>query len=64
MIKQRKSFAEAKGEIAYGSSFVEWFAEESKRIFGDFIPAGQHGRRIVAMKQPVGVCGLITPVRK
>lgn len=60
-LENGKPLVEAKGEIAYGASFVEWFAEESKRIFGDYIPAAVPGRRLVAMKQPVGVCGLITP---
>lgn len=56
-----KPLAEAKGEILYGASFVEWFAEEAKRIYGDVIPGHQHDKRIVVMKQPVGVVASITP---
>ncbi len=56
-----KPLAEAKGEIAYGASFVEWFAEEAKRVYGDVIPETQAGRRIVVLKQPVGVVASITP---
>ncbi|MCW9002759.1 MAG: NAD-dependent succinate-semialdehyde dehydrogenase [Rhodospirillales bacterium] len=59
--EQGKPLAEAMGEIVYGASFVEWFAEEAKRVYGDTIP--QHGRdkRIVVIKQPIGVVGAITP---
>jgi succinate-semialdehyde dehydrogenase/glutarate-semialdehyde dehydrogenase len=60
-LEQGKPLAEAKGEIAYGSSFLEWFAEEAKRTYGDVIPAPMPGRRIVVLKQPVGVVGAITP---
>jgi len=56
-----KPLAEAKGEIAYGASFIEWFAEEAKRINGDVIPGHQEDKRIVVLKQPVGVVGAITP---
>jgi len=56
-----KPFAEAKGEILYGASFVEWFAEEAKRIYGDVIPGHQPDKRIVVIKQPVGVVAAITP---
>ena len=56
-----KPLAEAKGEILYGASFVEWFAEEAKRIYGDVIPETQAGRRIIVLKQPVGVVASITP---
>ena len=56
-----KPLAEARGEIAYGASYVEWFAEESKRVYGDVIPRHQPDRRIVVLKQPVGVVGMITP---
>jgi len=59
--EQGKPWAEAKGEIAYGASFVEWFAEEAKRIYGDIIPNHAPGKRIVVIKQPVGVVGSITP---
>ena len=56
-----KPLAEAKGEIMYGASYVEWFAEEAKRIYGDVIPGHQPDKRIVVLKQPVGVVGSITP---
>lgn len=56
-----KPLAEAKGEIMYGASFVEWFGEEAKRVYGDTIPGHQRDKRIVIMKQPVGVVGAITP---
>ena len=56
-----KPLAEAKGEIAYGASFIEWFAEEAKRIYGDVIPGHQEDKRIVVLKQPIGVVGAITP---
>lgn len=56
-----KPLAEAKGEIMYGASFIEWFAEEAKRVYGDVIPGHQRDKRIVVIKQPVGVVGSITP---
>ncbi len=56
-----KPFPEARGEIAYGASYVEWFAEEAKRIYGDVIPGHQPDKRIVVLRQPVGVVGMITP---
>ena len=56
-----KPFAEARGEILYGASYVEWFAEEAKRIYGDVIPGHQPDKRIVVIKQPVGVVAAITP---
>jgi len=59
--EQGKPLAEAKGEIAYGASFVEWFAEEAKRVYGDTIPGHQADKRIVVVKEPVGVVGAITP---
>ncbi|EDP64979.1 succinate-semialdehyde dehydrogenase [alpha proteobacterium BAL199] len=59
--EQGKPLAEAKGEIAYGASFVEWFAEEAKRVYGDIIPHHAPGKRILVIKQPVGVVGSITP---
>jgi len=59
--EQGKPLAEAKGEIAYAASFIEWFAEEAKRVYGDVIPQHQADKRLVVIKQPVGVCGLITP---
>jgi succinate-semialdehyde dehydrogenase/glutarate-semialdehyde dehydrogenase len=59
--EQGKPLAEARGEIAYGSSFIEWFSEEAKRVYGDIIPAQSPDRRIVVLKQPVGVVAAITP---
>ncbi|OWJ68800.1 NADP-dependent succinate-semialdehyde dehydrogenase [Inquilinus limosus] len=59
--EQGKPLAESRGEIAYAASFVEWFAEEGKRIYGDTIPAPFGDRRIVVIKQPIGVCAAITP---
>jgi succinate-semialdehyde dehydrogenase/glutarate-semialdehyde dehydrogenase len=59
--EQGKPLAEAKGEIAYAASFIEWFAEEGKRIYGDVIPTVWADRRLIVIKQPVGVCGAITP---
>jgi succinate-semialdehyde dehydrogenase/glutarate-semialdehyde dehydrogenase len=56
-----KPLAEAKGEILYGASFIEWFAEEAKRVYGDVIPGHQPDKRIIVLKQPVGVVGSITP---
>ncbi|MBL4696456.1 MAG: NAD-dependent succinate-semialdehyde dehydrogenase [Rhizobiaceae bacterium] len=56
-----KPLAEAKGEILYGASFIEWFAEEAKRIYGDVIPGHQPDKRIMVLKQPVGVVASITP---
>jgi len=56
-----KPLAEAKGEILYGASFIEWFGEEAKRIYGDVIPGHQPDKRIVVIKQPVGVVTSITP---
>ena len=59
--EQGKPLAEAKGEIAYAASFIEWFAEEGKRAYGDTIPAHQADKRIVVTKEPIGVCAAITP---
>ncbi|HEX7750978.1 MAG TPA: NAD-dependent succinate-semialdehyde dehydrogenase [Novosphingobium sp.] len=59
--EQGKPFAEAKGEIGYGASFIEWFAEEGKRAYGDVIPGHAPDRRIITLKQPVGVVAAITP---
>jgi succinate-semialdehyde dehydrogenase/glutarate-semialdehyde dehydrogenase len=59
--EQGKPLAEARGEIAYGASFIEWFAEEAKRIYGDTIPQHQADKRIVVLKEPIGVCAAITP---
>jgi Aldehyde dehydrogenase family len=59
-----KPLADAKGEAAYAASFFEWFSEEAPRIYGDTIPASVAGNRVVTIKEPVGVCGLITPLVK
>ncbi len=59
--EQGKPLAEARGEIAYGASFIEWFSEEAKRAYGDVIPQHQADKRIVVIKQPIGVCAAITP---
>jgi succinate-semialdehyde dehydrogenase / glutarate-semialdehyde dehydrogenase len=59
--EQGKPLAEAKGEVAYGASFVEWFAEEGKRAYGDMIPTVSNDRRLMTIKQPIGVCAAITP---
>jgi succinate-semialdehyde dehydrogenase/glutarate-semialdehyde dehydrogenase len=59
--EQGKPLAEAKGEILYGASFVEWFAEEAKRVYGDVIPSPTNDRRLVVIKQPIGVVAAITP---
>jgi succinate-semialdehyde dehydrogenase/glutarate-semialdehyde dehydrogenase len=59
--EQGKPFAEGKGEIAYGAGFIEWFAEEGKRAYGDVIPSHAADRRIVVIKQGIGVVGAITP---
>ena len=56
-----KPLAEAKGEIAYGASFVEWFAEEARRVYGETIPGHQRDKRLTVLRQPVGVVGSITP---
>ena len=59
--EQGKPFAEAKGEVAYGASFVEWFAEEAKRVNGETLPQFDNTRRLMVLKQPIGVCAAITP---
>ncbi len=59
--EQGKPLAEARAEIAYAASFVEWFAEEGKRVYGDVIPSPNPAHRLVVLKQPVGVCAAITP---
>jgi len=60
-LEQGKPLAEATGEIVYGASFIEWFAEEGRRIYGDMIPGHQPDKRILVMKQPIGVVAAITP---
>ena len=60
-IEQGKPLIESRGEVLYAASFFEWFAEEGKRMYGDVIPQHQNDRRIVVIKEPVGVCAAITP---
>ena len=60
-LEQGKPLSESKGEIAYGAAFIEWFAEEGKRVYGDIIPAPSSDKRIVVIKQPIGVVAAITP---
>jgi succinate-semialdehyde dehydrogenase / glutarate-semialdehyde dehydrogenase len=59
--EQGKPLAETRGEVAYGASFIEWFAEEAKRLYGDVIPTHAAGKRILVLKQPIGVAAAITP---
>ena len=60
-LEQGKPLAEARGEIAYAASFIEWFAEEARRVYGEVIPSPLPDRRLIVLKQPVGVCAAITP---
>ncbi|GFE89601.1 NADP-dependent succinate-semialdehyde dehydrogenase [Steroidobacter agaridevorans] len=60
-VEQGKPLVESRGEIAYGAAFIEWFAEEGKRVYGDVIPSHGPDKRIVVLKQPIGVCAAITP---
>jgi len=59
--EQGKPMAESRGEVAYGASFVEWFAEEAKRVYGETLPTFDNNRRLLVLKQPIGVCAAITP---
>ncbi len=59
--EQGKPLVESRGEVVYGASFIEWFAEEGKRIYGDVIPSHANGKRIVVLKQPIGVVAAVTP---
>jgi succinate-semialdehyde dehydrogenase/glutarate-semialdehyde dehydrogenase len=59
--EQGKPLPEAKGEVGYGASFIEWFAEEARRVYGETIPSTDSGKRFLVIKQPVGVCAAITP---
>jgi succinate-semialdehyde dehydrogenase/glutarate-semialdehyde dehydrogenase len=59
--EQGKPLTEAKGEVAYGASFVDWFAEEGKRVYGDTIPQQRNDQRLMVLKEPIGVCAAITP---
>ncbi len=60
-LEQGKPVAEAAGEILYGASFLRWFAEEARRVYGDIVPAPWAGKRILVTREPVGVCGIVTP---
>jgi succinate-semialdehyde dehydrogenase/glutarate-semialdehyde dehydrogenase len=60
-LEEGKPMVESRGEVAYGADYIEWFAEEAKRVYGDVIPAPAHGRRILVTKEPVGVAAAITP---
>lgn len=60
-LENGKPIADAKGEVTYAASFFEWFSEEAPRIYGDTIAASIPGNRIFTIKEPVGVCGLLTP---
>src|SRR5580658_2121518 len=60
-LEQGKPLAESRGEVAYAAAFLEWFGEEAKRIYGDTIPQHQADKRIVVIKQPIGVVACITP---
>ncbi|MBL8334986.1 MAG: aldehyde dehydrogenase family protein, partial [Rubrivivax sp.] len=59
--EQGKPLAEARGEVVYGASFLEWFAEEARRIYGETIPSTDGNKRFLVIKQPIGVCAAITP---
>jgi succinate-semialdehyde dehydrogenase/glutarate-semialdehyde dehydrogenase len=59
--EQGKPLAEARGEVVYGASFIDWFAREGQRVYGDVLPPHQQDKRILVLKQPVGVCALVTP---
>ena len=59
--EQGKPLAEARGEIAYGASYLEWYAEEAKRIYGDTVPTHQADKRVLVLKEPIGVCAAVTP---
>lgn len=59
--EQGKPLAEAKGEVGYGASFIEWFAEEARRVYGETVPSTNTSQRIMVIKQPIGVCAAITP---
>ena len=59
--EQGKPLSEARGEVVYGASFIEWFAEEARRVYGETIPTTDNNKRYIAIKQPIGVCAAITP---
>ena len=60
-LENGKTFAEAKGEVVYAASFIQWFSEEAPRVYGDVIPSSLPNTTVFTIKQPVGVCGIITP---
>jgi len=60
-LENGKTYAEAEGEIIYAASFISWFAEEAPRAYGDTIPSSMPNTTVMTIKQPVGVCGIITP---
>src|SRR5258705_2701701 len=60
-LEQGKPLTESRGEVAYAAAFLEWFGEEAKRVYGDTIPPHQPDKRIVVIKQPIGVVACITP---
>jgi succinate-semialdehyde dehydrogenase/glutarate-semialdehyde dehydrogenase len=59
---QGKPLADSRGEITYGAAFIEWFAEEARRMYGETIPSPVATKRLITIRQPVGVAGMITPV--
>lgn len=61
-VSQGKPMSESLGEVAYSASFLEWFSEEARRVYGDFVPSPAKDRKILLLKQPVGVASIITPV--
>ncbi len=60
-LEQGKPLAEARGEVAYAASYIEWYSEEARRVYGDVVPASQADKRIVLLKEPIGVCAAISP---
>lgn len=60
-LENGKTYAEAEGEVKYSASFIKWFAEEAPRAYGDTIPSSQPNTTVMTFKQPIGVCGIITP---
>lgn len=61
-LESGKALVDARAEVLYAASFLEWYSEEAPRIYGDFIPASNSSNPVIAVKEPVGVCGLITPL--
>lgn len=60
-LENGKTYIEAEGEIVYAASFISWFSEEATRAYGDTIPSQMKNTTVITVKQPVGVCGIITP---